>query len=67
MSTKPSLLAYDALNFGSDKTGGAFGTSLATSFAAGTVACLLSSGMTPDAALIYLNKLNGGVLKVPTK
>ncbi len=67
LSKKPSLLTYDALNFGPENTGGAFGTSLATSFAAGTVACMLSAGMTPEMALNYLNKQNGGVLKVPAK
>ena len=67
LAHKPTLLAYDALLGTAEANGGAFGTSLATCFAAGTVATLISAGMTPDAALTYLNQQNGKVLKVPAK
>lgn len=58
------ILAYDVLDLGPD-SGGAFGTSLANSFAAGLAASLLSSGMTRDQLVQYLRKQSGKVLRVP--
>jgi hypothetical protein len=61
LAQKPTILDYDTLASGQ---GGAFGTSLATSFAAGTAAALVSSGMSNGALLSYINRQNGGVFKV---
>ena len=58
------ILAYDPLDLGPD-SGGAFGASLANSFAAGLAAALLSSGMTPDQLAAYLRQQAGKVLRVP--
>jgi hypothetical protein len=68
LAQKPTLLAYDALQLGPPgRSGSAFGTSIATSFAAGTTATLLSAGMSPAVALRYLNQQCGKVFKVPGK
>jgi hypothetical protein len=58
------ILAYDPLDLGPD-SGGAFGASLANSFAAGLAAALLSSGMTPEQLAAYLCRQEGKVLRVP--
>ena len=67
LACKPTLLAYDALRLAPPGSGGAVGTSVATAFAAGTVATLVSAGMPPEAAQHYLQHLNGNVLKVPAR
>jgi hypothetical protein len=64
---KPNIFAYDALRVGPEGTGGAFGTSLSTSFAAGLAASVLSSGMTRDQFLAYLQEQSGRVLRVPSR
>ncbi len=51
LAKKPAVLAYDGLHFDAANSGGALGSSIATSFAAGTVATLLSAGMTPADAV----------------
>jgi hypothetical protein len=67
LATKPTLLAYDGLQVGPEGTGGAFGTSVAAPFAAGTAATLMSAGMSRDNVLKLLKQQNGRVLKVPAK
>ncbi len=60
------ILAYDILDLGPD-SGGAFGTSLANSFAAGLAASLLSSGMSREQLVQYLRGQAGKVLRVPSQ
>ncbi len=65
LAAKPTLMAYDALHLSPPGSGGAVGTSVATSFAAGTVATLISAGMPAEAVQHYVQNLNGCVLKAP--
>jgi hypothetical protein len=58
------ILAYDPLDLSPD-SGGAFGSSLANSFAAGLSASLLSSGMTRAQLVAFLRQQAGKVLRVP--
>jgi hypothetical protein len=58
------ILAYDTLDLGPD-SGGAYGSSLANSFAAGLAASLLSSGMSREQLVHYLHRQAGKVLRVP--
>jgi hypothetical protein len=68
LAAKPTLLAYDRLQLGPPGTaGGAFGSSIAASFAAGTTATLISAGMPPEAVWRYLQEQCGRVLTVPWK
>ncbi len=67
LAKKPTVLAYDALQLGTADTAAAFGTSIATAFAAGTAATLMSAGMSAEAALSYVRRHDGRVLKVPAK
>ena len=60
------ILAYDTLDLGPD-SGGAFGASLANSFAAGLAASLLSSGMSREQLVHYLRGQSGKVLRVPSR
>jgi len=62
---KPNIFAYDSLRTTPDGSGGAFGSSISTSFAAGLAASVLSSGMTQDQFVEYLRKESGRVLRVP--
>jgi hypothetical protein len=64
---KPDILAYDSLRLGSDGTGGAFGSSISTSFAAGLAAAALSSGMTREEFMEQVAKKAGKVLSTPTR
>ncbi len=58
LAAKPSIWAYDAVRHGQ---GGAWGTSLSASFAAGTAATLISSGMTREQLLDVLRRHQGKV------
>jgi len=67
LTKKPSVLAYDGLQLINQGTGPAFGTSVATSFAAGSVVTMISAGMSPETALVYINQLDGKILQAPAK
>lgn len=60
LSRRPTILAFDSLQVGK---GGAHGTSISASFAAGTIAAMLSSGMTIDNVRQLLHKSNGQLLR----
>ena len=62
LARKPNLLAYDGLDF--KERGGAFGTSVAGAFAAGTAAVLLSGGHGAEETLRVLQKGQGQVFRV---
>jgi subtilisin family serine protease len=53
---KPNVLAYDGLALTPPGTGSAYGTSLATPFAAGTAAALISAGFKPHQIQAHLLK-----------
>src|SRR5262249_21502091 len=57
----PAVFAYDALQLGPDGAGGAFGSSVATCFAAGLAADLLSAGMSPREVFEFLQSQKGKV------
>lgn len=61
----PDVFAYDRLDLGKDQAGVAFGTSLATPFAAGLAASRLSAGTTRDQFLSSLPRRPGGLLTIP--
>jgi hypothetical protein len=61
----PQVLAYDRLDLGVDPPGVAFGTSLATPFAAGTAASLHSAGLTYPQLLRQLRLRPGTVFTSP--
>jgi len=62
---RPSLYAYDELDL---PAGGAYGTSVANAFAAGTVAAMLSAGkVSREQAMQMLREQDGQVLRVPVK
>jgi hypothetical protein len=64
----PVLLTYDSLQLGpKDANGGAFGTSIAAAYAAGTAACLLSAGMTPQDVRTYVHAQRGKVLRIHSR
>jgi hypothetical protein len=64
----PLLLTYDALQLGpKDANGGAYGTSISAAFAAGTAACLISAGMTPQDVRSYLHAQRGKVLRIHSR
>jgi hypothetical protein len=52
----PDVLTYDGLDVGSGAGPRAYGANLATPFAAGTAAAILSSGTTPEQLLQHLRK-----------
>lgn len=62
LSSRPTLLAYDALQLDG---GTAFGTSVATAYTAGTAAALLSAGATREQVRAWLHARDGKVLQVP--
>ncbi len=62
LSRKPALLTFDALDVGQ---GGAYGTSVATPFAAGMAASLLSSGMPREQFLQILQQPQGQLWRLP--
>jgi hypothetical protein len=64
LSQRPTLLAYDALQLDG---GTALGSSVATAYAAGTAATLLSAGVPRERLRAWLNGLDGKVLRVPAK
>ena len=59
LAKKPSVFAYDHVL--ADQ-GPAYGTSLATAYAAGVAATLLSSGLTSEELMKYFQQHNGRVL-----
>jgi hypothetical protein len=61
----PQLLAYDRLDLGVDPPGVAYGTSLATPFAAGTAATLRSAGLSCAQLLRQLCQRPGAVFVTP--
>jgi hypothetical protein len=64
---RPNVLAYDRLRLGEGETGGAYGSSVATAFAAGIAATLRGAGMTRDQFLQYVQCNPGAVLKAPRR
>lgn len=62
IARRPWLYAYDELDLAG---GGAFGTSVANAFAAGTVAAMLSGKQTREDVLQMLREQDGQVLRVP--
>ena len=62
---RKNILAYDTLQLGPEGTGGAYGTSVAASFAAGLAAAVMSSGMSQEQMAQYLRRQSGKVLRVP--
>ncbi len=62
IARRPWLYAYDELELAG---GGAFGTSVANAFAAGTVAAMLSGTLTRDELVQMLRQQEGQVLRVP--
>jgi hypothetical protein len=64
LSQRPMLLAYDALQL---DAGTAFGSSIATAYAAGTAAAMLSAGVPREQLRIWLSSHDGRVLRVPAK
>jgi hypothetical protein len=58
---RPNIFSYADIQPGT-KNGGAYGTSLATSFAAGSTAVLLSSGSSPSVVEQFLQRQNGVIL-----
>jgi hypothetical protein len=65
MLVKPEILELDDLPREDD--GGAYGTNLATSFAAGLTASALSAGYGHGRFLEAMQVLPGGVLHVPQR
>ncbi|MSQ95820.1 MAG: hypothetical protein EXR98_14860 [Gemmataceae bacterium] len=64
MARRPWLYAYDELELAG---GGAFGTSIANAFAAGTVAAMLSGNLTREEVVQMLREQEGQVLRVPIR
>jgi hypothetical protein len=64
---KPNLLAYDQLALTGDAPGSAHGAELATPFAAGMAAALLSAGQRPQDLATRLQRLNGSVWRIGGK
>ena len=62
---KPNVLAYDALDVALPGLSKAYGSDLATAFATGQAACLLSVGMTRPQLTRFLLSQNGAVLRCP--
>jgi hypothetical protein len=62
LSRRPHVLAYNALQL---DAGTAFGSSVASAFAAGTATSLLSAGVQRDALLTWFQGQEGKLLKVP--
>lgn len=62
LARRPWLYAYDELELAG---GGAFGTSIANAFAAGTVAAMLSGKTSRDEVVRILRQQDGQVLRVP--
>jgi hypothetical protein len=67
LARKPTVLAYDALELAPPGAGGAFGTSIAACFAAGTAATWLSGGTPADAVFNYLSHQHGRMLSTAAK
>ncbi|HYT91603.1 MAG TPA: S8 family serine peptidase, partial [Gemmataceae bacterium] len=64
---RPNVLAYDRLLLGEGQPGGAYGSSVATAFAAGIAAALRSAGMTREQFLQHVQRNPGAVLKAPRR
>ncbi len=62
LATKPNIFAFDAVRQGK---GGALGTSLSASFAAGAAATLLSTGMTVEQMRELLRQQKGELFRAP--
>ncbi len=62
---KPNVLAYDALDVALPERSKVYGSDLATAFATGQAACLMSAGMSRTQVAKYLLGQNGAVLRVP--
>jgi len=62
LSNRPTLLAYDALQL---EGGTALGSSVATAYAAGSAAALLSAGVPREQLRLWLQGQNGKMLQVP--
>ena len=62
---KPNVLAYDALDVALPGMSKVYGSDLATAFATGQAACLLSAGWTRPRLTQFLLGRNGAVLQVP--
>ena len=62
MARRPWLYAYDELELAG---GGAFGTSIANAFAAGTTAAMLSAKLPREQVVQMLREQEGQVLRVP--
>src|SRR5262249_54015753 len=61
----PLLLTYDALELAPDGSGGANGSAVATAFAGGFAATLLSTGLSYPDVYLFLQSQKGQVLRVP--
>ena len=64
MARRPWLYAYDELELAG---GGAYGTSIANAFAAGTVAAMMSGNVTREQIVQMLRAQEGQVLRVPLR
>jgi hypothetical protein len=64
LARRPWLYAYDGLELAG---GGAFGSSVANAFAAGTAAAMLTGKMPRDQVRDILRAQEGQVLRVPLK
>jgi hypothetical protein len=64
---KPNVLAYDRLQLAPAGRGSAYGASLATPFAAGVAASLLSGGSNRHHMQVFLQKQEGKLLQVQNK
>jgi hypothetical protein len=67
LASKPDLLAYAGLEAAPEGKRSAYGTSLATSFAAGWAAAVLSSGQSLEQVREAIRRQSGKVLEVPAK
>jgi hypothetical protein len=63
--TKPDVLAYDAVAVGTMAGSAAYGSSLATAFAAGTAAAAMSAGTSPAQPWQTICHQHGKLLRVP--
>jgi hypothetical protein len=67
LARNPDVFAFDRLDLGKDQQGLAFGTSLATPFAAGLAATLRSAGLTREQLSHSLHQRPGAVLTAPRR
>jgi hypothetical protein len=62
---KPNVLAYDALDVVVPGLSKVYGSDVATAFATGEAACMMSAGMSRQQLTQFLLSQNGAVLRVP--